>query len=259
MQSDYNDPRWQKKRLLCMDRDGWKCVRCTNAQSTLHVHHKRYCGNIWDSPLGDLQTLCGGCHAALGQHPKAGLWWQPIGGIDDADYVSSTWGGKSKKPDKDFVALAVQHCPSCGGNDFTVTQSQLVCYQCKWALELFEHVYLHAPARLVSEEFLRQETARIESARARKHSIGQLKSWARKCREAGLTDAEVFAAAFPEHAVPLGLSISADGSLEQAGFLPDEIQRLKAYLSSGMTFGDIVYELVGADSAAKKALASAGY
>jgi hypothetical protein len=259
MSNDYSDPRWQKKRLLCMERDGWKCVACADAASTLHVHHKRYCGNIWDSPLEDLQTLCSHCHAGLGQHPKAGVWWQRIKDLDKKDIWSSTWGGKSNKPDESAVALAIQHCQSCASNEFTVVGETLVCYSCKFTVKLFEHVYLHRPAHVVNENEVKQRAEQEEVQRKRKHNIGQLRSWARKCREVGYTDADVFGAAFPEHAVPLGLSLCEDGSLVESSLCAEEIQRLKAYLTSGMTFGDIAFELVGDDSAAKKSLASAGY
>ena len=58
------DPRWQKKRLRVLDRDGWTCQVCWETEETLHVHHLKYAksGNPWDSPMKDLQTLCEDCH-----------------------------------------------------------------------------------------------------------------------------------------------------------------------------------------------------
>lgn len=56
------DPRWQKKRLEVFQRDGWKCVVTGFDRYTLHVHHKRYVGNPWDSPLEDLETVCEQVH-----------------------------------------------------------------------------------------------------------------------------------------------------------------------------------------------------
>jgi len=58
------DPRWQKKRLEIFERDDWICQRCGDEESPLHVHHLRYAksGNPWDSPFGDLVTLCEECH-----------------------------------------------------------------------------------------------------------------------------------------------------------------------------------------------------
>jgi hypothetical protein len=61
------DPRWQKLRLVVMERDGWKCRFCFSDDETLAVHHKRYAEsrNPWDSSASDLVTLCEGCHSAL--------------------------------------------------------------------------------------------------------------------------------------------------------------------------------------------------
>jgi hypothetical protein len=56
------DPRWQKKRLKILERDGWACTECPCKTDTLHVHHKKYNGNPWDASDEDLCTLCEGCH-----------------------------------------------------------------------------------------------------------------------------------------------------------------------------------------------------
>lgn len=58
------DPRWQKKRLEIMQRDDFKCQECSDATSTLHVHHTRYIKGRepWDYPNGFLVTLCELCH-----------------------------------------------------------------------------------------------------------------------------------------------------------------------------------------------------
>lgn len=58
------DPRWQKKRLQILSRDDWKCVSCSNAELTLHVHHLRYVkGRMpWEYDCEDLATLCYECH-----------------------------------------------------------------------------------------------------------------------------------------------------------------------------------------------------
>jgi hypothetical protein len=61
------DPRWQKKRLEIMQRDGFKCSECCDEKSTLHVHHTRYLKETepWDYPNCLLTTLCEACHEAL--------------------------------------------------------------------------------------------------------------------------------------------------------------------------------------------------
>lgn len=61
--SDYTDDRWKALRLKALDRDGWKCTACKSVEE-LNVHHTKYVkgGEIWDSPLSDLTTLCRHCH-----------------------------------------------------------------------------------------------------------------------------------------------------------------------------------------------------
>jgi 5-methylcytosine-specific restriction endonuclease McrA len=58
------DPRWQKKRLEILERDGWRCVLCENTEATLHVHHRRYFHgkDPWEYPSNLLSTLCENCH-----------------------------------------------------------------------------------------------------------------------------------------------------------------------------------------------------
>lgn len=58
------DPRWQKKRLEILERDGWKCLECGNTTETLHVHHLFYEPNEppWATPDYGLRTLCESCH-----------------------------------------------------------------------------------------------------------------------------------------------------------------------------------------------------
>jgi len=58
------DPRWQKKRLEVLKRDGWKCQICLDTEETLAVHHRLYehGKEPWDYPLGWLVTLCEPCH-----------------------------------------------------------------------------------------------------------------------------------------------------------------------------------------------------
>jgi hypothetical protein len=61
------DPRWQKRRLEIMNRDGFKCRICADAASTLNVHHLRYEKNAdpWDYPDESLITTCELCHEEL--------------------------------------------------------------------------------------------------------------------------------------------------------------------------------------------------
>lgn len=58
------DPRWQKKRLLIFNRDGWACRKCNSSIRTLQVHHLWYKENTdpWDYPDEALITFCDVCH-----------------------------------------------------------------------------------------------------------------------------------------------------------------------------------------------------
>jgi hypothetical protein len=66
------DPRWQRKRLEIMARDAWRCQKCSDANSTLNVHHRWYLRGRapWAYPDRALQTLCENCHAAEHGKPK---------------------------------------------------------------------------------------------------------------------------------------------------------------------------------------------
>jgi hypothetical protein len=57
------NPRWQKRRLEILNRDGFKCTCCGDIGSTLHIHHSKYTGEPWDAPESDLRTLCEDCHS----------------------------------------------------------------------------------------------------------------------------------------------------------------------------------------------------
>ena len=58
------DPRWQKKRLKILARDGWACLSCFDTKDTLHIHHMVYHHkkNPWEYKDHLLVTLCSECH-----------------------------------------------------------------------------------------------------------------------------------------------------------------------------------------------------
>jgi 5-methylcytosine-specific restriction endonuclease McrA len=58
------DPRWQRKRLRVFERAKWKCEKCGDKKTELHVHHTKYIGNPWDVPLSSLKCLCSNCHGS---------------------------------------------------------------------------------------------------------------------------------------------------------------------------------------------------
>jgi hypothetical protein len=82
------DPRWQRKRLEVMERDGWKCVSCRETEATLNVHHLRYSvtGNPWDIDAKYLSTLCEGCHKAESADRK-----RLMDSIEDTLVIGGWW------------------------------------------------------------------------------------------------------------------------------------------------------------------------
>ena len=61
----FKSPKWQKLRLEVLDRDGWKCVRCGDDKSQLHVHHPVYNPDFiypYSYSAQELVSLCDGCH-----------------------------------------------------------------------------------------------------------------------------------------------------------------------------------------------------
>lgn len=67
------DPRWQRKRLEIMNRDGFSCQSCFDTESTLSVHHRFYDRgkDPWEYPDEALVTLCQECHEIDHQYENA--------------------------------------------------------------------------------------------------------------------------------------------------------------------------------------------
>ena len=59
------DPRWQKKRLEIMERDGFECQSCYSKKKELQIHHRYYLSGKepWEHSSEALVTLCKDCHA----------------------------------------------------------------------------------------------------------------------------------------------------------------------------------------------------
>ncbi len=57
-------PNWQRKRLEVLQRSDFKCERCGNGESTIHVHHKQYFKGrmAWEYDSKELAALCEDCH-----------------------------------------------------------------------------------------------------------------------------------------------------------------------------------------------------
>jgi len=63
-------PKWQRKRLEILERDGWACGRCGNTETTLNVHHLEYHRDPWETPDKLLVTLCEICHNIVSEKNK---------------------------------------------------------------------------------------------------------------------------------------------------------------------------------------------
>lgn len=65
--AQYKHPKWQKKRLEVLERDGFKCRKCGADDKPLHVHHFEYVKGrkVWEYKDHELITLCDGCHSEI--------------------------------------------------------------------------------------------------------------------------------------------------------------------------------------------------
>jgi len=111
------DPRWQKKRLEILERDGWKCMGCGSKDETLHVHHLFYQPHKepWDIHNAFLITFCEWCHL---QKCEAGP-------CEKCEHYNKDCFGTAKPGDDIVGAIASllevireDNCGHFGGNDF---------------------------------------------------------------------------------------------------------------------------------------------
>lgn len=58
------DPRWQKKRLQILERDGFACQSCYDTETTLHVHHCTYTANVLAGSVDNLGCAFHACTMA---------------------------------------------------------------------------------------------------------------------------------------------------------------------------------------------------
>lgn len=57
-------PNWQRKRLESLQAADFQCSECSDKETTLHVHHKRYVKGrmAWEYEQSELKVLCETCH-----------------------------------------------------------------------------------------------------------------------------------------------------------------------------------------------------
>lgn len=105
------DPRWQKRRLEIMERDLFACQLCTDTETELQIHHKKYTGEPWDAPNEDLVTLCAHCHKAETKANKIEDSIALVYKTDGSYYAKTKKGslfiGKIHEDKKLFLALQV--------------------------------------------------------------------------------------------------------------------------------------------------------
>jgi hypothetical protein len=83
-------PKWQKKRLEILKRDKFKCKKCGDEETTLHVHHLEYGSDPWDIENTFLVTLCEDCHKVV-ESLKDRIEYSDL-----TIYKSSSWQDGSK-------------------------------------------------------------------------------------------------------------------------------------------------------------------
>ena len=61
------DPRWQRKKSEILQRDDFTCQLCTDTETELHIHHKKYITGLkpWEYENKYLVTLCVNCHKKI--------------------------------------------------------------------------------------------------------------------------------------------------------------------------------------------------
>lgn len=108
------DPRWQRKRLEILTRDGWKCRKCDSSTSTLHVHHRYYIKGRepWEYGGFCLQTLCLECHES---EEPARYENGDFGGCEEWELLLWNLFSNDSCPDGIPIAAAADHAVKTSG------------------------------------------------------------------------------------------------------------------------------------------------
>lgn len=84
---------WDQTRLKVLNRDGFKCVRCSEplAVETAHIDHIRS-GKLAGNAMSNLRTLCRRCHVLRADKRHRGMIAKAIAdGIIPADWRPLVW------------------------------------------------------------------------------------------------------------------------------------------------------------------------
>lgn len=78
--AQYDDPRWQKRRLDILNLRGWKCEHCESEVKTLNVHHAYYVPQreVWRYPNWALKCLCNECHKSVHEENPGVTPWEHV-------------------------------------------------------------------------------------------------------------------------------------------------------------------------------------
>ena len=119
--SQFKDPRWQKFRLKILEKDGFKCTRCGDAENTLNAHHLYYISKRkpWEYPEDSVLTFCDACHEENHQNPSEILEWETSMGVFtrashgavigfDVEHTSHCAGAESMQEMADAVAWSLR-------------------------------------------------------------------------------------------------------------------------------------------------------
>lgn len=103
------DPRWQKKRLECLERGQWTCEDCGNKEKTLHVHHGRYDKDKdpWEYEPAAYHVLCENCHDLRHEMERIVKWNLSFMSTKELVCVrmllTGLYGSRFKNPAEDVV------------------------------------------------------------------------------------------------------------------------------------------------------------